>query len=179
VNSRNVSMRLSHLMRHDAIRAGLAMDGAGWSRVSDVLRLLNLTESELNDAISTNTKSRLERKGALVRACQGHSLGGTPVTLVALEASWEVDSTDDDLWHGTTADAAAMIRESGLQPIRRTHVHLARSEDARVGKRSNVDVVLRVSRQALIEADISVWRAPNDVLLVRAVPPTCIVWSKS
>jgi putative RNA 2'-phosphotransferase len=178
VNSRNVSMKLSHLLRHDAIGVGLAMDGAGWSRVTDVLTLLNLTESELTDAIVTNTKSRLERKGELVRACQGHSLEGTPVTLVALEASWEIDTTDDDLWHGTTADAAAMIRESGLQPIRRTHVHFARSEGARVGKRSNVDVVLRVSRQALKAANISVWRAPNDVLLVRSVPPACIVWPK-
>ena len=127
-------MKLSHLLRHDANRAGLLMDSAGWCLVGDVLALLALTEAELDEAIATNTKSRLERSGEYVRACQGHSLAGTPVTLDGLEGSWILDDADTDLWHGTTAESAALIVKFGLLPGTRSHVHLARSRDARVGK---------------------------------------------
>jgi putative RNA 2'-phosphotransferase len=177
--ARTVSMQLSHLLRHGANDAGLAMDSAGWSSVTDVLRLLELTDVELSEAIETNTKNRLERNGDLLRACQGHSLAGTPVPLDGLEASWFVDDSNGDLWHGTTAEAAASIAKLGLLPGARTHVHLARARDARVGKRSNVDVVLQVSRRSLRALGITVWKAPTDVLLVRQVPPSCIVWDSS
>ena len=175
--SRIVSMKLSHLLRHDANRAGLLMDSAGWCLVGDVLALLALTEAELDEAIATNTKSRLERSGEYVRACQGHSLAGTPVTLDGLEGSWILDDADTDLWHGTTAESAALIVKFGLLPGTRSHVHLARSRDARVGKRSNVDVVLRISREALRSQNIAVFQAPNDVLLARSIPAICIVWN--
>jgi putative RNA 2'-phosphotransferase len=169
------SIRLSHLLRHGAIESGLDMDGAGWAHVGDVLTVLSMTESELDSAIATNTKGRLQRNGDLVRACQGHSFDGTPVTLEALEASWEADNEDFDLWHGTNEEALPGIREFGLLAGRRTHVHLAASIDARVGKRTNVHVLLRVARDSLRANKIIVWRAPNGVLLVRAVPPQCIV----
>jgi putative RNA 2'-phosphotransferase len=168
-------MRLSYLLRHGATESGLAMDAAGWSLIADVLRLTNMAAQELDEAIASNTKSRLERRGDYVRACQGHSLSGTPVTLEALEASWILDDADGDLWHGTAAEAAASIRQTGIHPGQRTHVHLARTVDAKVGKRSNVDVVLQVSRDALRSEGIPVWRAPNDVLLVRYVPAACLV----
>jgi putative RNA 2'-phosphotransferase len=172
---RNTSRTLSYLLRHGANEAGLVMDSAGWSAVVDVLRLAKMTERELDEAIAFNTKSRLERRGAYVRACQGHSLAGTPVTLDALEASWLLDNEPDDLWHGTTLEAAASIRTSGIRSGERTHVHLARTVDAKVGKRSNVAVLLQVSREGLRGEGIDVWRAPNDVLLVRFVPAHCVV----
>jgi putative RNA 2'-phosphotransferase len=174
--SRSVSMTLSHLLRHGANDAGLAMDPAGWSLVDDVLMVLGLTVVELTEAIEANTKNRLERDGNRMRASQGHSLAGTPVTLEALEASWTIDDSEDDLWHGTTTEAAALIAKSGLLPGARTHVHLARSVDARVGKRTNVDVVIQISRTSLRSLGITVWQAPNDVLLARHVPANCIVW---
>jgi putative RNA 2'-phosphotransferase len=168
-------MKLSYLLRHGANDAGLAMDSAGWSAIRDVLPLVKMSERELDDAITFNTKGRLERRDGYVRACQGHSLANTPVTLEGLEASWLVDDESDDLWHGTTHEAAASIRNSGIHSGERTHVHLARSYDAKVGKRSNVDVLLQVSRARLRHEGLTVWQAPNDVLLVRFVPAHCVV----
>jgi putative RNA 2'-phosphotransferase len=175
--SRVNSTKLSYLLRHGAIEAGLIMDAAGWSAIADVLPLVQMRESELDEAIAFNTKGRLQRRGAYVRACQGHSLAGSPVTLEALEASWLVDDEPGDLWHGTTREAATSIYTTGIHSGQRTHVHLARSHDAKVGKRSNVEVLLRVSRERLCDAGLTVWQAPNDVLLVRFVPAQCLVVS--
>jgi putative RNA 2'-phosphotransferase len=44
-----------------------------------------------------------------------------------------------------------------------------------VGKRAQVDVLLEVSVARLRDHGLTVWRSPNGVLLVRRVPPDCIV----
>jgi putative RNA 2'-phosphotransferase len=50
------------------------------------------------------------------------------------------------------------------------NVHLTPAVDATVGKRAGVDVLLVVSPVRLREAGLRVFRAPNGVLLARAVP---------
>jgi putative RNA 2'-phosphotransferase len=98
-----------------------------------------------------------------------------PVTCEALEASWRRVTTEGSLWHGTTVEATAGIAREGLQPQRRTHVHLAPSTDSRVGKRAATPVLLEVSPEALERAGVPVWEAQNGVLLVRRVPVESIV----
>lgn len=171
------SKRLSWLLRHGANESGLAMDTAGWSRVDDVLRLAKLSREELEQVVARNTKSRLEldREGDRVRASQGHSLAGTPVTREGLEASWQACTDDASVWHGTHLDAVASIAREGLLPGERTHVHLAEGLASKVGKRANVDVMLEVSPARLRAAGLALYRSPNGVLLARRVPPGCVV----
>ncbi len=169
------SKHLSYLLRHGATEAGLVMDAAGWAEIADIEAVSGLSRERIDAAIRNNTKDRLQREGNRMRACQGHSLSGTPVTMEALEASWIVDVGDEDLGHGTTTSAATQIRSSGIHAGARTHVHLARTSHAKVGKRSNVEVMLRVSRPLLVAAGVVVWRAPNDVLLARFVPAECVI----
>ena len=164
------SRRLSWLLRHGAGGAGLAMDAAGWAAVDDVLRVTGLTRPELVDAVSHNDKGRLQLDGGRIRACQGHSAHGMPVTRDALEATWERIDPEGDLWHGTSLAALPGIGRSGIRPGARTHVHLADSTASRVGKRANVDVLLRVSAARLRAAGVPVYRAPNGVVLVEHVP---------
>lgn len=168
------SKELSWLLRHGALEQGLAMDAAGWARVDDVLRLLRIDRERLEHAVQENNKSRLQLDGARIRACQGHSRAGVPVTLEALEASWEVHPDTGSLWHGTDPDVVPLIAREGIRPIERTHVHLADATDSRVGKRAGVGVLLEVSIVRLREAGLEVFRSPNGVVLVRHVPPTCI-----
>ena len=170
-----LSRRLSWLLRHGATERGLAMDEAGWAAVADVLVAAGITRAELEQAVAENDKRRLQLDGERVRACQGHSLAGAPVTREALEASWEPFAGDGLLWHGTGRHALARIAEQGILPGARTHVHLAEATDSRVGKRAAVDVLVAVSPARLRDAGLPVFRAPNGVLLVRRVPPDCIV----
>jgi putative RNA 2'-phosphotransferase len=160
------------------------MDTAGFAPVDDVLRLAWLNKAELVQIIEENNKSRYELSldGARIRARQGHSLAGTPVTLEGLESSWVRVTDDAVIHHGTNLDAARSILTrgptEGIHPGERTHVHLAESEDSKVGKRAQVAVLLAVSPVKLREAGLDVFRSPNGVILVRRVPHAAIVGVK-
>jgi len=151
------------------------MDAAGWAEVEDVLRVLRMSRGTLEDAVRDNNKARYEVRGRRIRACQGHSPTGVPVTLPALEASWDRYEEDGPLWHGTYVGAVASIAREGILPGERTHVHLADALDSKVGKRANVDVMLEVSPARLASAGVGIFVSPNGVILVRAVPPAAIV----
>ena len=173
--TRKRSTKLSWLLRHGANESKLPMDSAGFAAVADVLALTGLTRAELDVVVAENNKSRYELNGERIRACQGHSLEGTPVTLAGLEATWAAVAVDDVIFHGTSVAAARAILTEGMKPMARTHVHLAESERAVVGKRAGVDVLLAVSPPKLRARGIAVFRAPNGVVLARSVPRDAIV----
>ncbi|MGW7683621.1 RNA 2'-phosphotransferase [Kribbella sp. NPDC054772] len=164
------SRAISRLLRHTAGERGLTMSTDGWATISDVLTLLSLSRDRLDVAVRENDKHRLQVDGDRIRACQGHSLAGMPVTREGLENSWERVYPDDLLWHGTNRVALLAIQREGLNAGRRTHVHLAPSKDSPVGRRTSVEVLLGVDC-----ADLAVYRAPNGVLLTREVPADAIV----
>src|SRR5512143_946378 len=139
------SKKLSWLLRHGANEAGLEMDAAGWADVAEVRRILGLSRAALAEAVRENDKARLELRGSRIRACQGHSRAGMPVTLEALEASWERYDGDGAIWHGTRVAAIPGIAREGILPGERTHVHMTDALDSAVGKRAAVDVMIEVS----------------------------------
>ena len=126
---RDVSKRLSWLLRHGALESNLHMDAAGWSRLDDVLDVMRIRRDLLDAVVAGNNKSRftVDDDGKHIRAVQGHSTEGTPVTADALEASWTRVHPDDALIHGTRLDVLQPILDDGLTPQARTHVHLAAS----------------------------------------------------
>lgn len=170
-----VSHKLSALLRHGASEAGLSMDAAGWAEIGDVLRALRITRDAMMLAVEENNKARFEIRGERIRACQGHSLRGMPVTEDALEASWTRWEGEGSVWHGTQIAAVASIVREGILPGARTHVHLAEAIDSTVGKRANVDVMLEVSPLLLRQHGIGLFVSSNGVLLARKVPPPALV----
>ena len=168
------SKRLSWLLRHGAPSEGIAMDAAGWVAVADVLRALRLTRAELAEVVELNTKSRLDLRGEQIRASQGHSTEGMPVTHDALEASWARFVGEGPIWHGTAVESLPGIAREGIVPQARTHVHLASALDSKVGKRASVHVMIEVSVARLGELGIGVFQSQNGVLLARRVPVAAI-----
>lgn len=151
------------------------MDEAGWVSVADALALTGLDHAELEEVVRTNTKQRLQLEGERLRACQGHSLEGTPVTLEALEASWSPREGNEPLFHGTFREAIPSIATEGLTPQKRTHVHLTAQLDSPVGKRAGVGLALEIDPRRLRDAGLAIHQAPNGVILVRSVPPAAFV----
>jgi putative RNA 2'-phosphotransferase len=147
------------------------MSAEGWALIEDVCKVLRMDRTALAAAVQHNDKARLEVDGDRIRACQGHSAEGMPVTREALENSWRRVRPVEELWHGTNLGVLDLILRTGLHPGRRTHVHLAPSQDSHVGRRSRVDVLLGIDPAKL---DQPVFQAPNGVLLVRSVPPEAI-----
>ena len=155
------------------------MDDAGWSNVTDVMDILSMTRSQLDMAVERNDKGRMQVEGDRIRACQGHSFDGAPVTLDGLEASWIEVRVDQSLWHGTRIASIAGIAERGIQPGKRTHVHLAPHPESQVGKRSSSDLLLEVSSVRIREHRLRIFQSQNGVMLVRNVPRNCIVGLKT
>jgi putative RNA 2'-phosphotransferase len=169
------SKTLSWLLRHGAIERQLAMDVAGFADIDDVLRLTGLDRDALDMIVSENNKSRFQIVGERIRAVQGHS-EGTPVTREGLEASWDVVIEDDAVFHGTTVAAArSILTGDGIHSATRSHVHLAPSTTSVVGKRHEVQVLLVIDPPRLRAVGHTLWRAPNGVLLTRAVPRAAII----
>jgi putative RNA 2'-phosphotransferase len=170
------SKELSWLLRHGAREMGLAMDSAGFALIGEVLRMTGLSREAFDEVVAENNKSRYEVRGKQVRAVQGHSLEGTPVTLDGLESSWDEVLDDAPLYHGTSVVAArAILSGEGIHSAARTHVHLAAAVDSTVGKRAGVDVLLVISPARLRASGLRIFRAPNGVLLARAIPAATLV----
>jgi hypothetical protein len=79
------------------------MTSDGWASVADVCALLDIDRTTLLRAVEHNDKSRLQLDGDRIRAGQGHSRAGMPVTLDALEQSWHKVEPDHLLWHRARA----------------------------------------------------------------------------
>ncbi|MFT5681568.1 MAG: putative RNA 2'-phosphotransferase [Myxococcota bacterium] len=172
---KRASQSLSKLLRHDANKAGLTMDSAGWAKTADVRRIARISQSALDTVVAENNKTRLQIDGDYIRASQGHSFSGTPVTQEGLEESWTLWAGSASIWHGTRPELVESIARKGLLAQSRTHVHLAESVDSRVGKRAGVGVLLEVSPARVRAAGLAIFVSQNGVILVRHVPPESII----
>jgi putative RNA 2'-phosphotransferase len=174
-SSRKGSRRLSWLLRHGAPNVGLAMDPAGWVDIDDVLTYLNISRPHLEMIVRTNDKQRFQLSRDRVRACQGHSVSNPAITYEALEASWQEYRGEQTIWHGTTMASVAQIGREGLLPLTRTHVHCSESPDSPVGRRNSAEVMLGLAPNRILHANLSIFIAPNGVILVRRVPRDAIL----
>lgn len=172
---KKISHRMSYVLRHGAGELGVPMDPAGWVLVVDLLHHVRADLAELRNVVEHNNKARFEVDGEHIRASQGHSLEGMPVTLKALERSWDRYEGDGNVWHGTNLQAFGAIVDEGIVAGRRSHVHLAAELDSTVGKRANVAVMLEIAVSDLRTRGYELFVSSNGVILTRYVPPSCIV----
>ncbi|MDP2314624.1 MAG: RNA 2'-phosphotransferase [Pseudomonadota bacterium] len=175
MTDRDLSHRLSYVLRHRPDAAGISLDAAGWADVDALLAGLDaqgcgVDLAQLEHVVDTNDKQRfeLDADATHIRARQGHSvavaLGYTPLV------------PPEILFHGTVAAALPAIREAGLQKMRRHAVHLSADEEtaARVGARRGVACVLSVRAGALHRDGGIFFRTENGVWLTDAVPPAYV-----
>lgn len=168
-----VSKLLAFGLRHEPAALGLVLDDAGWASVSTVLAGLaargeRVTAEELADVVTTSDKQRfaLSSDRTRIRASQGHS--------VAVELGISPSEPPEILFHGTEARVESAIREAGLLPGSRTHVHLSAdvATAAIVAKRrAGPHVILRVRGAAMHAAGHAFFRSDNGVWLTKRVPP--------
>ena len=104
-----------------------------------------------------------------MRASYGHSVD------VDLEPT---DSpVPDELYHGTAPPNLSSIREEGLQPMSRQHVHLSgtREEARQVGERHASDpVVLAVDAATMLADGCRITKRGRETYTTADVPPDYI-----
>ena len=134
-----LSRRLCQILRHQAIELGLKVGSDGYVRVNELIDysenknapLYGFSLSDLVKTVDQDKKKRFDLAGAdgnwRIRATQGHSMKTIddeelcePVTAArALLDRGEV------CVHGTTRKAWKKIRQEGLKPMGRNHIHFA------------------------------------------------------
>jgi putative RNA 2'-phosphotransferase len=85
----------------------------------------------------------------------------------------EPATSPETLYHGTGHQTAEIIGQTGLDKMRRHHVHLSSDlETTRaVGARHGRPVLFTVDAAAMTEAGYRFYRSENGVWLTDAVPP--------
>ncbi|MGW0811266.1 RNA 2'-phosphotransferase [Nonomuraea sp. NPDC002799] len=165
-----ISKYLATHLRHDPQGIGLTLDAGGWVPVEVLLRAaaehgFAIGAEELREVVESNDKRRYAIEDGRIRASQGHS--------VPVELGLPAVEPPEVLYHGTVGRFVAAIREEGLRPMSRQHVHLSpdRETATRVGTRRGVPVVLVVAAGAM-HADGHPFRlSANGVWLAGHVPP--------
>lgn len=178
---KNISYKLSKILRHNAIKCGLKMDKGGRVSVEDLLKLKEMdgiTKDMLKDVVETNDKQRYKYyvknnvySTDMIRANQGHSE----------EIGSKLDPTEmfEEILipcrciHGTTNDAYKKILTTGLNKMTRAYIHFAEYElgDARLksGMRWSSDVSIHIDMKMAMDDGIKFFRSENDVILTTGI----------
>lgn len=167
-----ISKFLSYVLRHAPHSIGLTLDREGWVTLDALIASAGVAGRYLDAAVihavvAENDKQRfaLSDDGRCIRAVQGHSTPAVDIRYVPV-------TPPDVLYHGTATRFLASIREEGLRPGRRHHVHLSPDIDTAltVGRRHGKPAVLRINALQMHQQGHVFFRADNGVWLSDPIP---------
>jgi putative RNA 2'-phosphotransferase len=174
-----VSKFLSLLLRHRPQTVGLVLDEQGWVDVNTLLEAIarsgrgKLDRVTLERVVAQNDKQRFafSDDGLRIRASQGHSLREVDLAL-------EPQDPPERLFAGTATRFLESIRQQGLLPQKRNHVHLTTDAGTAltVGRRHGEPVVLQVLAGRMHIEGHAFSLSDNGVWLTAAVPPAFLVF---
>lgn len=153
------------------------VDSRGWASLPEVVEALrrihwslsNLSARQLADFAGGSASGRFETEAGQIRARYGHSVPGLAVA--------DPETPPYDLFHGTTRGAMQSVRELGLRPMGRSHVHLT-SDFAyaeRVARAAGQDwIVLCVRASQAAGAGAVFRKASSHVWLADVILPSHI-----
>lgn len=166
-NIDKVSKRLSYLLRHSREPLYIDLQG-GWAAVSDILKELKLSRSDLDEIVAEDTKGRYayDPTGNKIRACQGHSIPGVVIDM-------DCPDPPEYLYHGTAEHFVDAIMREGLKPMRRQWVHISPDYEtaATVGKRHGKPVVLKFRAKDFVRDGHKLYRSSNGVWQAQIISP--------
>ena len=164
MNARQLSKRLSYILRHAPHEARLTLEQGGWVQLEPLLEHLQVSREQIERAVQQDDKGRYSLDGDRIRAYQGHSV---PVDLDLI-----AQVPPDTLYHGSYQGARVGIARHGLKPMRRHHVHLSADTETalRVGLRRGWPLLYRVSAGQMHVDGYAFFCSENGVWLVDNVP---------
>lgn len=169
-NSIRISKIMAYLLRHGALKEGIAMDNHGWIPIHDMVEFINnksklmITIDDVKHVVASDNKQRYTIKNGMIRANQGHSIH------VDLQlASREPPAI---LYHGTARCFLESIMETGLLSMNRQHVHLSKDLETAlaVGRRHGSPVVIGIHAKKMARQGFTFYLSDNGVWLVDTVP---------
>ena len=172
---KSVSKFLSLVLRHQPETIGVELDENGWVSVQTLLDALKQSGKQvdltlLQRVVHENTKQRFtfSDDSLKIRANQGHSID--------IDLQLQPVEPPDVLFHGTVEKFLGSIREKGLIPGSRQHVHLSSDIETAtaVGTRRGKPVLLIVQSKQMHQAGNNFFLSKNGVWLTNHVAPKFI-----
>jgi putative RNA 2'-phosphotransferase len=170
--SKEISKFLSLILRHEPAKFGVELDSGGWTPIDVLIARVkvaghpNFDRTMLDEVVATDNKKRftISDDGLRIRAAQGHS--------VEIDLDLAPTKPPALLYHGTAIANIESIRDKGLLPGKRQHVHLSFDRDTaiNVGARYGKPIVLSVDAARMFEDGIQFFQAENGVWLISTVP---------
>jgi putative RNA 2'-phosphotransferase len=168
----SVSKFLSLVLRHQPETIGITLSSSGWIAINALLDAASrhgrgISRELLDEVVFTNDKQRFafSDDGLSIRANQGHS--------VSVDLDLTPQTPPEVLFHGTASRFVEQIRQQGLRPMQRNHVHLSANMDVarRVGARHGQPVVLHVASGKMAHNGFQFFQSANGVWLTDRVDP--------
>ena len=168
---KQISKRLSLVLRHQPELIGVKLDEQGWIEVDTLLaafskKFFPLQLDELQHVVENNNKKRFafSEDEKMIRASQGHS--------IEIKLEYEPIEPPTILYHGTAEKFVDSIQKQGLLKRKRHHVHLSADEATakNVGSRHGKPVILIVKSAEMHQTGIEFFRSENGVWLTDHVP---------
>ncbi len=174
-NIKRVSKLMSLILRHQPDVIGVKLDENGWLGVDELIqginrKGINFDFEQLQVVVDQNDKKRFSFNDdqTKIRANQGHS--------VKVDVELKASTPPDILFHGTVERFMDSIREMGLIPKSRLHVHLSADLETaqKVGGRRGKPVILKIDTKSMVENGHVFYRSKNGVWLTDQVPANFI-----
>lgn len=172
---KQISKRLSYILRHRPDSVGLELHEGGWLFVEELLDALArtrraLSREVLEKVVAENDKQRFEFSddGLRIRARQGHS--------TQVDLGYEPSPPPDVLYHGTATKNLDSIFKQGLLKGRRHHVHMSTNQVTmlQVGMRHGKPVLLKIDAGRMFADGHEFFVTDNQVWLTDHVPPNYV-----
>ena len=166
----HISKFLSLILRHKPETIGIELDAQGWADVDELINGMSkqgkrVTLADIEQIVDEDSKGRYSLENGMIRANQGHSikvdLGLTP------------KQPPKTLFHGTPEKFVEIIKQEGLKPMHRHHVHLSADVETAetVGARRGKPHIFTIKTAQMIADGFEFYQSENGVWLVDKVPP--------
>ncbi|CAL6081534.1 RNA_2'-phosphotransferase [Hexamita inflata] len=173
------SIFISGLLRHNGLEHGLTFDDEGFTSASQVVKILQKQDPKfsyeiLESIVAKDKKNRTTLLNDKIRANQGHS--GEIANIIDPEKLFTKVTDAKEIQnciHGTYKKYLDSILESGLKPMKRSHVHCAfglpGDPNVKSGIRQDCDVFLYIDVQKAMDAGLTFYQSTNGVILIDGV----------
>jgi putative RNA 2'-phosphotransferase len=173
---KQISKRMSWVLRHGAERLGLGIDPEGYIPITELLTFLQQTIPSISERTIHAVVDRVEPQkqrfsivDGYIRANYGHSL---------VERIKHTPAEPPEmLYHGTSTIFKELILAEGLRPMKRQYVHLTTDASlaSEIGRRHGTPCVLTVTARKAYANGIEFYRANQSFWLVTALPKEFLV----
>lgn len=166
---------LAGMLRHFPENYGVKLDDHGWVKIYTIIPVIRaqkrnfwwLTPYHVEALVMTDPKGRYQiNDRGEIRAAYGHTI---PINVDDMPTD-----APDRLYYQTTDEELEFIRETGISPSDKSWIHLSLTpRQAYVSGLFHIDspAVVEIDVDGLRNAGIEVYRATDEVFLVKEIPP--------